>query len=620
MAAVPPRALDPAKVLREGLTRGDVGPGGLAAHEGVEALLSAARMRQAAGAVTVAELPGLPGRTAAVRAAYGASSTDGAAANTPAAPPSEVTAASEGAAARALDAEEFCTQGQRMVEFIVQYLEHVEDIPVRSTVQVRFEAREALHQWHWHHGSSVEGRLPVCRGTVWWKSSLVRLSAPSAAALCARIRRATGSHPCRSGPLAAHPYISTAIVPGLTHWQSPAFFAFFCSPTSAASICAHALISALNVVGFSWIAAPAATELETLVLDWLATLLGLPDGFHSVKSGGNGGGVIYATASEAGLVALLAARRWALDCVAGEGGLAARLSEAESRLLSSTVEAWDGRQGGHGRRARSKEGRLMVGAGPPVIYAAAGAAPASSAAGASAVGTAERGESASSGVHFPWLSAWSVARLWLVAYVSDQTHACVHKACLTAGLPEGNVRVLPITAASAYAITPEVLLGAMERDEAAGLIPFFLTLTVGTTSSTTFDPIAPLAAIAKAHGMWVHVDAAYAGMACMCPEMRYHLDGVHLVDSLASNAHKWLLTSFDCCCFWTQASGGGTLDSAGVFVEQAIGGAPGGGLQGLGDPHRPPLQVAQAVDGSAVIRGGGHSSVRQAPHGACSVV
>ncbi|GJP77454.1 hypothetical protein CLOP_g7846 [Closterium sp. NIES-67] len=358
MAAVPPRALDPAKVLREGLTRGDVGPGGLAAHEGVEALLSAARMRQAAGAVTVAELPGLPGRTAAVRAAYGASSTDGAAANTPAAPPSEVTAASEGAAARALDAEEFCTQGQRMVEFIVQYLEHVEDIPVRSTVQVRFEAREALHQWHWHHGSSVEGRLPVCRGTVWWKSSLD---------------------------------ISTAIVPGLTHWQSPAFFAFFCSPTSAASICAHALISALNVVGFSWIAAPAATELETLVLDWLATLLGLPDGFHSVKSGGNGGGVIYATASEAGLVALLAARRWALDCVAGEGGLAARLSEAESRLLSSTVEAWDGRQGGHGRRARSKEGRLMVGAGPPVIYAAAGAAPASSAAGASAVGTAERG-------------------------------------------------------------------------------------------------------------------------------------------------------------------------------------------------------------------------------------
>ncbi|GJP77452.1 hypothetical protein CLOP_g7846 [Closterium sp. NIES-67] len=553
MAAVPPRALDPAKVLREGLTRGDVGPGGLAAHEGVEALLSAARMRQAAGAVTVAELPGLPGRTAAVRAAYGASSTDGAAANTPAAPPSEVTAASEGAAARALDAEEFCTQGQRMVEFIVQYLEHVEDIPVRSTVQPRAD-------------------------------------------------------------------ISTAIVPGLTHWQSPAFFAFFCSPTSAASICAHALISALNVVGFSWIAAPAATELETLVLDWLATLLGLPDGFHSVKSGGNGGGVIYATASEAGLVALLAARRWALDCVAGEGGLAARLSEAESRLLSSTVEAWDGRQGGHGRRARSKEGRLMVGAGPPVIYAAAGAAPASSAAGASAVGTAERGESASSGVHFPWLSAWSVARLWLVAYVSDQTHACVHKACLTAGLPEGNVRVLPITAASAYAITPEVLLGAMERDEAAGLIPFFLTLTVGTTSSTTFDPIAPLAAIAKAHGMWVHVDAAYAGMACMCPEMRYHLDGVHLVDSLASNAHKWLLTSFDCCCFWTQASGGGTLDSAGVFVEQAIGGAPGGGLQGLGDPHRPPLQVAQAVDGSAVIRGGGHSSVRQAPHGACSVV
>ncbi|CAI5532595.1 unnamed protein product [Closterium sp. Naga37s-1] len=88
--------------------------------------------------------------------------------------------------------------------------------------------------------------------------------------------------------------ISSAILPGVTHWQSPSFFAFFSSPTSAAAIGADALISALNVVGFSWAAAPAATELEAIVTDWLADLLALPHGFHSVKSGGRelGGPVV----------------------------------------------------------------------------------------------------------------------------------------------------------------------------------------------------------------------------------------------------------------------------------------------------------------------------------------
>ncbi|GJP36997.1 hypothetical protein CLOM_g8768 [Closterium sp. NIES-68] len=417
------KAAAPSPVPRNGPT----------AQKGVAEAFCPAAPQMAAGA-PVAGLPGLAVLDAALTGVP--SSAAGAGGDTTAATVAAETAApaSDGMAVGALDAAEFRAQGHRMVEFIAQYLETVESMPVRSTVQPGY-----LH-------------------------------------------------------------ISSAILPGLTHWQSPSFFAFFSSTTSNAAILADALISALNVVGFSWIAAPAATELETLVLDWLADLLGLPDGFHSTKSGGVGGGVIHGTASEAGLVALLAARRRALDRLAAQGGL--------------------------------------VDAGP----------------GACVLGATEGGSSASNGIKFPWHNPEDVARQRLVAYFSDQTHACVEKACRVAGIPECNMRVLPTTAASAHAITPEVLLSAIQRDEAAGLIPFFLTLTVGTTSSTAIDPIAPLAAIAKAHGMWVHVDAAYAGMACMCPEMRHHLEGVHLVDSLASNAHKWLLTSFDCTCLWTQAS------------------------------------------------------------------
>eukprot|EP00475_Leptophrys_vorax_P023695 TRINITY_DN32507_c0_g1_i2.p1 TRINITY_DN32507_c0_g1~~TRINITY_DN32507_c0_g1_i2.p1 ORF type:complete len:424 (-),score=11.46 TRINITY_DN32507_c0_g1_i2:100-1263(-) len=140
----------------------------------------------------------------------------------------------------------------------------------------------------------------------------------------------------------------------------------------------------------------------------------------------------------------------------------------------------------------------------------------------------------------------------LVAYYSEHTHTCVHRACVVAGIPERNMRALPAGASTSYALHPDTLRAAIERDEAAGLIPFFLCCTVGTTSSTAVDPIEPLATIAKAHGMWVHVDAAYAGVACMCPELRHHLHGVHLADSLCANPHKWMLTGFNCSCLWTQ--------------------------------------------------------------------
>ncbi|CAI5532597.1 unnamed protein product [Closterium sp. Naga37s-1] len=220
---------------------------------------------------------------------------------------------------------------------------------------------------------------------------------------------------------------------------------------------------------------------------------------------------------EALLVSLLAARR-VLGRVVGQAGSAAAPGRPGSEDL------------------------------PPAPAAAAAAA---AGGGGGSAGVGVRGEATAT---FPWASEEGMAAQRLVAYVSDQTHACALKACRVAGMPEGNVRVLPTTAASTYALTARQLLDAVQSDEAAGLLPFFLVLTVGSTSSTAVDPIAPLAAIAKAHGMWVHVDAACAGMASMCAEMRHHLAGVHLADSLASNAHKWLLTSFGCCCLWTQDS------------------------------------------------------------------
>jgi aromatic-L-amino-acid decarboxylase len=98
--------------------------------------------------------------------------------------------------------------------------------------------------------------------------------------------------------------LDDVLVPGLTHWQHPSFFAYFPANASGPAILGDLLASGLGVQGMLWATSPAATELETLVLDWLATLLGLPDRFSSDSTGG---GVIQHSASDAALVALLAA-------------------------------------------------------------------------------------------------------------------------------------------------------------------------------------------------------------------------------------------------------------------------------------------------------------------------
>uniref|UniRef100_M8C540 Aromatic-L-amino-acid decarboxylase n=1 Tax=Aegilops tauschii TaxID=37682 RepID=M8C540_AEGTA len=115
--------------------------------------------------------------------------------------------------------------------------------------------------------------------------------------------------------------LRTSVVPGMTHWASPSFFAFFPSTNSAAAIAGELIASAMNTVGFTWQAAPAATEMEVLVLDWLAQLLRLPTSFMNCTSvgRGTGGGVILGTTSEAMLVTLVAARDAALRRIASNG-------------------------------------------------------------------------------------------------------------------------------------------------------------------------------------------------------------------------------------------------------------------------------------------------------------
>lgn len=326
---------------------------------------------------------------------------------------------------RPLDVEEFRAHAHRMVDFIADYYSTIETYKVRSDVKPGY-LRPLLPDHAPATGEPFEAILADVK---------------------------------------AH------VLPGVTHWQSPSFFAYYPANSSTAGFLGEMLSGALNVVGFSWVSSPAATELETIALDWLAQLLALPPAFHSVRSGGKGGGVIQGTASESVLVAMLAARGRALRAMGAgrEGG-------------PTTAEACN---------------RLAV-------------------------------------------------------YTSDQGHSSVQKACMVAGVDA--VRVLPTDGSTAWALDPAVLARAVEEDKAKGFVPFFIFATVGTTSTCAIDPLKALGAIAQEHAMWLHVDAAYAGSACVCPELRHYLDGVEGADSFNMNAHKWMLTNWDCSCLFLKES------------------------------------------------------------------
>lgn len=300
--------------------------------------------------------------------------------------------------------EEFRDWGHRTVDWVADYLSNVESYPVLSRVPP----------------GAVRGQLP-------------------------RVPPA-GGEPMES----MFRDLDEVILPGITHWNHPGFYAYFSSTASGPGILGEFLTAALNVNAMLWKTSPAATELEEVVLDWLRQMIGLPAAFR---------GVVYDTASVSTFHALVAAR--------------------------SAITGWDVREDGV--------------AGP------------------------------------------CAPRLRL--YASAQAHSSVEKASIAMGL--GRKGVSKIAVDDRFRMDPAQLEAAIGRDEAGGWRPFAVVATIGTTSTTSVDPVPRIADICERHGLWLHVDAAYAGAAAMLPEREDVRAGCERVDSLVVNPHKWMFTPVD---------------------------------------------------------------------------
>lgn len=138
----------------------------------------------------------------------------------------------------------------------------------------------------------------------------------------------------------------------------------------------------------------------------------------------------------------------------------------------------------------------------------------------------------------------------LVVYTSAHSHSSVEKAALLAGIGRDNVRQIALD--DAWAMRPDALEQAIEADRAAGRLPCAVVATTGTTTSTAIDPIEAVAAVARRHGLWFHVDAAMAGSAMILPECRWMWHGVEGADSIVVNPHKWLGVTFDCSVYYVR--------------------------------------------------------------------
>ncbi|CAG5116496.1 unnamed protein product [Candidula unifasciata] len=258
--------------------------------------------------------------------------------------------------------------------------------------------------------------------------------------------------------------LDRVVMPGVTHWHSPHFHAYYPTANSYPAILGDMLSDGIGCIGFSWASSPVCTELEVIVMDWLAKLLRLPNEF--LFSGeGNGGGVIQGTASEATLVALLSAR---------------------AKIFAQMLFA----------DPSSTHGQILD---------------------------------------------------KLVAYTSDECHSSVERAALITLV---KMRKLPTDEQGS--LRGPTLEKAIREDKERGLIPFFLCATIGTTSACAFDNMSELGPICSSNDIWMHVDAAYAGSACICPEFQYLLDGIEHCTTFNFNPHKWLRVNFDCSAMWVK--------------------------------------------------------------------
>jgi aromatic-L-amino-acid decarboxylase len=323
--------------------------------------------------------------------------------------------------------DEFRARGRDVIDWIADYMEHVEEYPVMSTVKP----------------GDITAKLP--------------------------------DHPPRQrDPFdAVLADLDEIVLPGITHWQSPNFFGYFPANASGPAILGDLVSSGLGVQGMLWATSPAATEVETRMMDWLVEMLGLPDRF---SSSGAGGGVIQDSASSATLAALLAAREKATEGASNKHGV---------------------------------DGTIVV-------------------------------------------------------YTSTQAHSSVEKAVKIAGIGSERLRLIDVD--DTFAMRPDALEAAIRADLDAGLLPAFVSATVGTTSSTAIDPLPAIGEICARHGVWLHVDAALAGTAALLPEMRWIHEGLDAADSYVFNPHKWMLTNFDCTAFFV-ADRAALIDALSILPE-----------------------------------------------------
>ena len=303
-----------------------------------------------------------------------------------------------------MSVEEFRRFGHELIDWIAEYFEHIENLPVLSQIQPG-DLKAQLPNSPPQQGEGMEKII----------ADLDKL-----------------------------------IVPALTHWCHPAFYAYFATSTSGPGILGELLTAAFDNKAMLWRTSPASTELEDVALDWLRQMMGLDEGMS---------GIIYDTASVSSMHAIAAAREGVEKKVREEG----------------------------------MSGRPDL----PLLR----------------------------------------------VYVSEQAHSSIEKGVITLGLGQRGLR--KIATDSDFRMDPNALAAAIEEDKRDGFIPFCVVATVGTTSTSSIDPVPDIVPICERHAMWLHVDAAYAGSAALVPELRHILSGCDRADSLVVNPHKWLFTPFD---------------------------------------------------------------------------
>ena len=311
--------------------------------------------------------------------------------------------------------DEFRKEGSKLIEWIAQYMEQVDQFPVRSQAEP-FEILNALPSSPPQNGE---------------KESMVDSTLAD---------------------------VESILLKGITHWQSPRFFAYFPANADPASLLGDFLSSGLGVQGMLWITSPACTELEQLMCDWVGQAIGLPNHF---LEGSLGGGVIQDSASSATLCALIAAREHVLQ----------------------------------GCSLRSFPQQLTV-------------------------------------------------------YCTSYAHASLLKAVRICGLGDECIRTIACTQEGG--MDAKALHSQIKRDRLEGAYPCFVMTSLGTTARLSFDDLTQIGQVCQKEQLWMHVDAAMAGAAGICPEFAWIHTGLDYAQSYCFNPHKWWGVHFDCDCFYVQ--------------------------------------------------------------------